>query len=33
MNGRFTDLGVVKVDGTSSNTYRNYWAMVLARPR
>lgn len=33
MNGNFTDLGVVVVNGTSSNTYRNYWAMVLGRPR
>jgi uncharacterized protein YkwD len=33
MNGNFTDLGVVVVQGTSSNTYRNYWAMVLGRPR
>ena len=33
MNGNFTDIGVVIVQGTSSNTYRNYWAMVLARPR
>ena len=33
MNGSFTELGVVVVPGTSSNTYRNYWAMVLARPR
>jgi uncharacterized protein YkwD len=33
MNPNFTDLGVVVLQGTSSNTYRNYWAMVLARPR
>jgi uncharacterized protein YkwD len=33
MSGNFTDLGVVVVPGTSANTYRNYWAMVLARPR
>jgi uncharacterized protein YkwD len=33
MNGNFTHLGVVLVPGTSSNTYRTYWAMVLARPR
>ena len=33
MNGNFADLGVVLVPGTSSNTYRTYWGMVLARPR
>lgn len=33
MNGNFTEIGVVVVQGTSANTYRNYWAMVLARPR
>lgn len=33
MNGSFTDLGVALVNGTSSNTYRTYWGMVLARPR
>lgn len=33
MNGNFVDLGVVLVPGTSSNTYRTYWGMVLARPR
>ena len=33
MTGNFTHLGVVLVPGTSSNTYRTYWAMVLARPR
>jgi uncharacterized protein YkwD len=33
MNPTFTDLGVTLVPGASSNTYRTYWAMVLARPR
>jgi uncharacterized protein YkwD len=33
MNASFTDLGVALVNGTSSNTYRTYWGMVLARPR
>ncbi len=33
MNGNFVDVGVVVVQGTSSNTYRTYWAMVLGRPR
>ncbi len=33
MNASFTDLGVAMVNGTSSNTYRSYWGMVLARPR
>lgn len=33
MNGNFVDVGVVMVPGTSSNTYRSYWGMVLARPR
>jgi uncharacterized protein YkwD len=33
MNGTFVDLGVVQIPGTSSNTYRTYWGMVLARPR
>jgi uncharacterized protein YkwD len=33
MNPNFTDLGVALVQGTSSNTYRTYWGMVLARPR
>ena len=33
MNGNFVDLGVALVPGTSSNTYRTYWGMVLARPR
>jgi uncharacterized protein YkwD len=33
MNGNFVDLGVVLVPGTSSNTYRTYWGMVLARSR
>jgi uncharacterized protein YkwD len=33
MNGNFVDVGVVLVQGTSSNTYRTYWAMVLGRPR
>jgi len=33
MNGNFVDVGVVLVPGTSSNTYRTYWGMVLARPR
>jgi uncharacterized protein YkwD len=33
MNPSFTDLGVSLVPGTSSNTYRTYWGMVLARPR
>jgi uncharacterized protein YkwD len=33
MNANFVDLGVVLVPGTSSNTYRTYWGMVLAKPR
>jgi uncharacterized protein YkwD len=33
MNPNFTDLGVSLVQATSSNTYRTYWGMVLARPR
>ena len=33
MNAAFTDLGVALVPGTSANTYRSYWGMVLARPR
>lgn len=33
MNGAFADLGVVMVPGTSSNTYKTYWGMVMARPR
>ncbi len=33
MNANFVDVGVVLVQGTSSNTYRTYWAMVLGRPR
>jgi uncharacterized protein YkwD len=33
MNGNYVDVGVVLVQGTSSNTYRTYWAMVLGRPR
>lgn len=33
MNGNFVDLGVVVVPGTSANTYKNYWGMVMARPR
>ncbi len=33
MNGAFVDVGVALVQGTSSNTYRTYWAMALGRPR
>lgn len=33
MNAAFVDLGVVMVPGTSVNTYRTYWGMVMARPR
>jgi uncharacterized protein YkwD len=33
MNPAFTEVGVVLVPGTASNTYRSYWVMVLARPR
>ena len=33
MNGNFVDVGVVLIPGTSSNTYRTYWGMVLARGR
>jgi len=33
MNPAFTELAVVLVPGTSANTYRSYWVMVLARPR
>jgi len=33
MNPAFTEVAVVLVPGTSANTYRSYWVMVLARPR
>ena len=33
MNGNYVDVGVVLVQGTSSNTYRTYWAMVSGKPR
>lgn len=32
MNPRFTEIGLVVLDGTPTNTYRNYWAMVAVRP-
>lgn len=33
MNPAYTEVAVVLVPGTSANTYRSYWVMVLARPR
>jgi uncharacterized protein YkwD len=33
MNAAFTDLGVAEVLGSSTNTYKTYWGMVLARPQ
>ncbi len=33
MNGAFTDLGIAEVVGSSTNTYKTYWGMVLARPQ
>lgn len=33
MSPSFVHVGVVVTPGTSANTYRNYWGMVLARPR
>jgi uncharacterized protein YkwD len=33
MNAAFTDLGVAAVLGSSTNTYKTYWGMVLARPQ
>jgi uncharacterized protein YkwD len=33
MNAAFTDLGVAEVLGNSTNTYKTYWGMVLARPQ
>lgn len=33
MNPAFVHMGMVMVPGTSSNTYRSYWGLVLARPR
>jgi len=33
MNAAFTDLGVAEVIGSSTNTYKTYWGMVLARPQ
>ena len=33
MYADFTEIGVVVIPGSSSNTYRTYWGMVLARPR
>ena len=33
MYADFTEIGVVVIPGNSTNTYRTYWGMVLARPR
>ena len=33
MNANFVDVGIALVPGTSANTYRTYWGMVLAKPR
>lgn len=33
MNAAFTDLGIAGVQGSSTNTYKTYWGMVLARPQ
>ena len=33
MHASFTEIGVSRVEGVSSNTYRSYWGMVLATPR
>jgi len=33
MHASFVEVGVALVDGIDSNTYRNYWGMVLATPR
>jgi uncharacterized protein YkwD len=33
MNAAFTDLGVAGVLGSSTNSYKTYWGMVLARPQ
>ena len=33
MNATFTDLGVAGVLGSSTNAYKTYWGMVLARPQ
>jgi len=33
MNPNFVDVGLALVPGTSSNSYRTYWALVLAKPR
>lgn len=33
MNASFADVALALVPGTSSNTYRTWWTMVLARPR
>jgi uncharacterized protein YkwD len=33
MNPSFEHVGLACVSGTSSNTYRTYWTMELARPR
>jgi uncharacterized protein YkwD len=33
MNAAFTDLGVAAVLGSSTNKYKTYWGMVLARPQ
>lgn len=33
MNAAYTDLGVAGVLGSSTNTYKTYWGMVLARPQ
>lgn len=33
MHASFVEVGVAVVDGNASNTYRNYWGMVLATPR
>jgi uncharacterized protein YkwD len=33
MNAAYTDLGIAGVLGNSTNTYKTYWGMVLARPQ
>ncbi|RIH86911.1 uncharacterized protein, YkwD family [Meiothermus luteus] len=32
-NPSFSEIGAALVEGSSSNTYRTYWTLVLARPR
>ena len=33
MNASFADIALAMVPGTSSNTYRSWWTMVLGRPK